>query len=654
MAHKNIPIRLVSLQIHPYSGDTLIAHQFPGQSYFDNRSDFVITPSQKALAMLLRFSNQKMLSNLATPGIRRKVALTLYDVDADTTLIIQFLTVNFKRGEAVSYKRVDFEFEYAHIDCSHTYRVRVSDTVTGQILGQRDFHVFDEQKLGRPLAESFAPLTGTMLQFDNKTPYKAFHAVGSNYFKLYFMLRSRFERMPHKMPELEIRAYYPNGAVDTRFATPEATDADGETLEVCACFFADHDRLGIGYAELRCMNKVLAGFLFSTDSEERKGLWTDTELQFFKGLVPEVIVNQIKETADGDAKPLSGGEMFDKMLDEICDGIRADHRNDFNDPDDSDDSLDFNDSDGPLDFNDSLDSDDFDDSAAAPSPEYNLLSLDQMIGLEGVKTKMVSLENFVKFNQMRMNHHLACTLQPLHAMFLGSPGTGKTTVAKNMGRMLKAAGVLSKGHVVERQRATLLGPNYSNEETNTLEAIEKAQGGILFIDEAYQLYQADDPRDPGRFVIETLLTALSDESRRDWMLILAGYPDEMRRMFDMNPGFRSRIPEANVYVFDDFSEKELMQIAENYFERNDFSLSTEAHEALTRLFAADYQHRDKKFGNGRYVINAIQTEILPHMANRVAKEVFPGLEALTVIQACDIPAPKDYSSAATRRIGFHL
>lgn len=132
-----------------------------------------------------------------------------------------------------------------------------------------------------------------------------------------------------------------------------------------------------------------------------------------------------------------------------------------------------------------------------------------MTGLQSVKEK-----HLVLFNKKRQELDLPTLKLPLHAMFWGSPGTGKTTVAKRMGLMLRRAGVLSKGHVIIKERATLLGPYYSNEETNTQAAIDEAQGGILFIDEAYQLYQPNDPRDPGKFVIEALITALADESRR--------------------------------------------------------------------------------------------------------------------------------------------
>lgn len=221
-----------------------------------------------------------------------------------------------------------------------------------------------------------------------------------------------------------------------------------------------------------------------------------------------------------------------------------------------------------------------------------------------------------------------------------------------MGAMLHRAGLLSKGHVVVRERATLLGRNYNSESENTLEAIEAAQGGILLIDEAYQLYQPDDPRDPGKFVIETLLTALADESRRDWMLVLAGYPDETRRLYEMNPGFRSRIPDSNVYVFDDFTEPELLEIAEKYFSSNMYTLAPDARRALAVRLNADYCARERNFGNARHVINLIQTEIIPAMAVRVTSSC-DGAD-LTEIQPSDIPMPQARPAETRRRVGFSV
>ena len=148
------------------------------------------------------------------------------------------------------------------------------------------------------------------------------------------------------------------------------------------------------------------------------------------------------------------------------------------------------------------------------------------------------------------------------------------------------------------------------------------------------------------------MTALADDSRRDWMLILAGYTDEMKRMFEMNPGLKSRIPDSNIYVFEDFTEAELMDIADNYLRRHNYTLAPDAHAALSQRLAADYSARDKNFGNARHVINMIQTEILPQMAVRVVSQPVITPESLSEIQACDIPAPVKTISPTRPLIGF--
>lgn len=160
-----------------------------------------------------------------------------------------------------------------------------------------------------------------------------------------------------------------------------------------------------------------------------------------------------------------------------------------------------------------------------------------------------------------------------------------------------------------------------------------------------------------KFVIETLLTALSDNSNRDWMLILAGYPDEMKRMFDMNPGLKSRIPDANIYTFDDFTEAELMEIAENYFSQNNYTLTSGAQKALITRLKVDYARREKNFGNARHVMNMIQTEIIPSMAVRVVSEGPTDDKSLTEIQEVDIPATAPFAKPTTisrPRVGFAI
>lgn len=277
--------------------------------------------------------------------------------------------------------------------------------------------------------------------------------------------------------------------------------------------------------------------------------------------------------------------------------------------------------------------------------------LDALVGLDGVKAKVRSLYAVNRFFGLREAAGMRVKRPPLHAMFLGSPGTGKTTVAGIMGRLLKEAGVLSSGHVVVRERSTLVSKYYGDEEKAVREAIKEARGGILFIDEAYQLNREDDPKDPGHLVLEAMMTTLADEGRRDWMLILAGYTEPTLRLLDSNPGLASRIPAANHYTFDDYNTTQLEQIADKYLSDNDYAMSEDARELLRRVLRNDWEHRDASFGNARHVMNLLETGVLPAMAERVVGMCRPTAADLRTITAADIPAPGT-PVVRRRTIGF--
>ena len=272
--------------------------------------------------------------------------------------------------------------------------------------------------------------------------------------------------------------------------------------------------------------------------------------------------------------------------------------------------------------------------------ENPLEILNDMIGLDSVKEQLRSYQNTAMFSQKRKSMGLQTEYPPLHAAFLGNPGTGKTTVAHLLGTILKNMGLLSKGHVVFEERSTLMGQNYASEQEKTLQAIERAKGGILFIDEAYTLYKPDDKRDPGVNIIETLLTALSDEGNRDWMLLLAGYTEPMLKLFSINPGLDSRIPECNRFYFLDYTVDELMQMADLYCREHNYRMTLEARKALHAKVKKDYSRKTDTFGNGRYIKTLLRTEVIPAMSVRVNNLETPTITQLITIEREDIPQQK--------------
>ena len=261
--------------------------------------------------------------------------------------------------------------------------------------------------------------------------------------------------------------------------------------------------------------------------------------------------------------------------------------------------------------------------------------LDQMAGLNQIKKKIRSLTSFHKLQKMRSDAGLPVKMPALHARFLGNPGTGKTTVARLLGQIYKEMGILSSGHVIVTERKHLLGKYYNSAPNAVNEMLSKAKGGILLIDEAYNLYAENDTKDPGRDILESLLTALSDENNRDWMLILAGYTKQMEAMLKSNPGLDSRISE--VFNFEDLTVDELVSVADLYCKDNKYKLSDEARERLRSVIIRDKFDKDNNFGNGRHVKKVLEAAINQHMAARLDKVKSPTFEQLMTIEADDIP-----------------
>ena len=273
---------------------------------------------------------------------------------------------------------------------------------------------------------------------------------------------------------------------------------------------------------------------------------------------------------------------------------------------------------------------------AAKEPEVTLeeamAELGQLIGLDEVKADVESLINLVKVRKLRQERGLKCPDMSLHLVFSGNPGTGKTTVARIVGKIYRALGILSKGHLVEVDRSGLVAGYVGQTAIKTQEVIQQALGGILFIDEAYALAPEDGGKDFGQEAIDTVLKAMEDH-RDDLVVIVAGYDELMPRFIDSNPGLKSRF---NKYLhFADYDGKQLYDILLSQAKRSDYRLSEEAAEGLKAHLEELYQHRDQNFGNARDVRNLFE-KLVAAQANRVAALPAPTDEDILTITAADL------------------
>lgn len=612
---------------------------------FDRQSDFLFDASFGGIAVRIDFCNERYVRNKGR-GVRRKVSLTLVDTTARSEITSRKVTVRMSRTEYLKSSYAVFSLSQIAFRAGHNYKLVVCDETASENLGEYSFHIFSQDTLGDP-ADWYDVYSAGIRREGEYHICRSVDSTDSEIFVVRFKMRRNLSgNLPAVLPEIEMRIYYPEcERIETHFMEPSCVDFAGNRYMVESSFMSESKCRGAYYAEILCMKYPLAGFVFGTSGPELNGDWRGDDIMPLEEYSPEAADTRYDSLLGGEKNDDEESFDFDAALDRFIKDEMSGHQ-DSEVPESGGEAGDMPDDSG------SSVQEKYCEAESGISSTSLLPSLDHLTGLRSVKDKLMVYERIVRFNKLRSDNNLPTTPMPLHAMFLGSPGTGKTTVAKMMGVILHKAGILSKGHVVVRERATLLGQNYNSEAEKTLAAIEEAQGGILLIDEAYQLYQPEDARDPGKFVIETLLTALSDESRRDWMLVLAGYPDEMRKMADMNPGFKSRIPDSNVYMFDDFSEDELMEIADNYISRLCYELSPEAREALVSRLRFDCSHRGRNFGNARHIINLIQTEILPAMAVRVITAGVSGPDSLTVIRESDIPRAIERGDAFRRRIGF--
>lgn len=248
--------------------------------------------------------------------------------------------------------------------------------------------------------------------------------------------------------------------------------------------------------------------------------------------------------------------------------------------------------------------------------EQLLQDLNKLIGLDNVKKIILELYAFLEIQKRRAKENLATEPMVLHMIFKGNPGTGKTTVARIFAKLFKELGILNKGHLVEVERADLVGEYIGHTAQRTREQIKKALGGVLFIDEAYSLARGGE-KDFGKEAIDVLVKAMEDH-KNNIVLILAGYKDEMDWFLKTNPGLRSRIPLQ--IDFPDYSVDELLDIAKIMAEEREYYFSPEALSELEKILRRKAFLGQCKSGNARLIRNILEKSIRLQAARLITKK----------------------------------
>jgi stage V sporulation protein K len=241
--------------------------------------------------------------------------------------------------------------------------------------------------------------------------------------------------------------------------------------------------------------------------------------------------------------------------------------------------------------------------------------LNHLVGMENVKYEVNTLINFLKVQKLRQQYGLNKVNISLHSVFCGPPGTGKTTVARLMGKIYKELGILERGHLIETDRSGLVAGYVGQTALKVNHVVNSALDGVLFIDEAYALAPETAGKDFGQEAIDTLLKRMEDHRDR-LVVIVAGYSEEMSRFIHANPGLQSRF--NKYFNFTDYQPSELLQIFEKICIQEHFRITGRAKQKLLQKFIFLYAKKGKNFGNGRLVRN-IFDEIIQRQANRLVK-----------------------------------
>lgn len=265
-----------------------------------------------------------------------------------------------------------------------------------------------------------------------------------------------------------------------------------------------------------------------------------------------------------------------------------------------------------------------------------MAELDELIGLGKIKTKVKDFLYSIKLARRRMEVGLPTDMPRLHMAFLGNPGTGKTTVAEIIGKVFASWGILSGGRVIRTEKSQMVGQYIGETEFKMTNLLARARGNILFIDEAYQLVEGGE-KDHGRIVMNSLLTELGKDNL-DMVVILAGYTAPMKRLLESNEGIESRFP--NVFNFEDYTTDELLEIGKLMIKKQGFILTDGAAENMRQIIQEESDKPSPRFGNGRFINNLLQNEILATLGARTSELTNPTKEDLSTILPEDVVVGK--------------
>ncbi len=274
--------------------------------------------------------------------------------------------------------------------------------------------------------------------------------------------------------------------------------------------------------------------------------------------------------------------------------------------------------------------------------------LNSLVGLKSVKQDLTNLINLIKVKKIREERGMKQPDINLHLVFSGNPGTGKTTVARLLAKIYKQLGVVSEGQLIEVDRSNLVAGYVGQTATKTMEVIDSAMGGILFIDEAYTLIKEGDEKDFGQEAVDTLLKRMEDD-RDNFIVIVAGYTEKMEKFVNSNPGLKSRF---NKYIFfKDYTGRELYKIFESMCSKQEYEPDEEAAEYIKEYLTRRAEAHEENFANAREVRNYIE-RCISRQATRIVNMDKPDDKAVRTftiedVQESQLPADEIMKSSAT-------